>query len=186
MKKLLICAMALLCVLPLSAKKRQVAIVAHRGYWQCEAGGNSHNSIASLKAAQAGKFWGSEFDVNMTKDGELMVFGSPEFPYGLQVFFDEGAGMENLRAMMLVNAVKDFVEETQYDFFPADVQLNPETATFIIDNGFFLRFKTDGDRAEAMPAVRETGSVREYQPFDFTPGIEAQEAAAPIELKFDE
>ena len=74
MKKLLICAMALLCVLPLSAKKRQVAIVAHRGYWQCEAGGNSHNSIASLKAAQAGKFWGSEFDVNMTKDGELMVF----------------------------------------------------------------------------------------------------------------
>ena len=111
-------------------------------------------------------------------NGELMAYGSAEFPYGLQVFFDEGAGMENLRAMMLVNAVKDFVEETQYDFFPADVQLNPETATFIIDNGFFLRFKTDGDRAEAMPAVRETGSVREYQPFDFTPGIEAQEAAA--------
>lgn len=74
MKKILICAMALLCVLPLSAKKRQVAIVAHRGYWQCEAGGNSHNSIASLKAAQANGFWGSEFDVNMTKDGVLMVF----------------------------------------------------------------------------------------------------------------
>ena len=107
--------------------------------------------------------------------GELMAYGSPEFPYGLQVFFDEGAGMENLRAMMLVNAVKDFVEETQYDYFPADVQLNPETANFIVDNGFFLRFKTDGDRAEAMPAVRETGSVREYQPFDFMPSAPVEE-----------
>ena len=107
--------------------------------------------------------------------GELTAYGSPEFPYGLQVFFDEGAGMENLRAMMLVNAVKDFVEETQYDYFPADVQLNPETANFIVDNGFFLRFKTDGDRAEAMPAVRETGSVREYQPFDFTPSAPVEE-----------
>lgn len=54
--------------------QRQVAIVAHRGYWQCEQGGNSHNSIASLSAAQDLGFWGSEFDVNMTKDGELMVF----------------------------------------------------------------------------------------------------------------
>ena len=75
MKKLILCALAALCILPLNAKdKRQVAIVAHRGYWACEAGGNSHNSIASLKAAQDLGVWGSEFDVNMTKDGELMVF----------------------------------------------------------------------------------------------------------------
>ena len=108
--------------------------------------------------------------------GELMAYGSAEFPYGLQVFFDEGAGMENLRAMMLVNAVKDFVEESQYDFYPADVQLNPDTANFIVDNGFFLRFKTEGDRTEALSAVRETGSVREYQPFDYAPA-----APAPVE-----
>ncbi|MBR3560028.1 MAG: chemotaxis protein CheA [Oscillospiraceae bacterium] len=107
--------------------------------------------------------------------GELMAYGSADFPYGLQVFFDEGAGMENLRAMMLVNAVKDFVEETQYDFYPSDVQLNPETANFIVDNGFFLRFKTEGDRTEALSAVRETGSVREYQPFDYSAA-----AAAPV------
>ena len=75
MKKILICALAVLCAIPLSARGRgPVAIVAHRGYWQCEAGGNSHNSIASLKAAQDAGFWGSEFDVNMTKDGEMMVF----------------------------------------------------------------------------------------------------------------
>lgn len=75
MKRLLICALLALSVLPLSAdSKRKVAIVAHRGYWACEKGGNSHNSIASLKAAQDIDVWGSEFDVNMTKDGVLLVY----------------------------------------------------------------------------------------------------------------
>lgn len=75
MKKMILCALAALCILPLNAKsEREVAIVAHRGYWACEQGGNSHNSIAALKAAQDLDFWGSEFDVNMTKDGELFVF----------------------------------------------------------------------------------------------------------------
>ncbi|MBO4914604.1 MAG: chemotaxis protein CheA [Oscillospiraceae bacterium] len=110
--------------------------------------------------------------------GELMAYGSASFPYGLQVFFDEGAGMENLRAMMLVNSVKEVVDENAFDFLPPDVQLNPETATFIVDNGFFLRFKTEGDRGNAEGAVRETGSVREFLPFDFAPGIEAQAAAS--------
>ncbi|MBQ9459133.1 MAG: Hpt domain-containing protein, partial [Oscillospiraceae bacterium] len=114
--------------------------------------------------------------------GELNAYGSATFPYGLQVFFDEGAGMENLRAMMLANAVKEVVDENQFDFLPPDVQLNPETASFIVDNGFFLRFKTEGDRGAAESAVRETGSVREFLPFDFAPGIaaaQAEQAAAP-------
>lgn len=75
-KKYLLCALAAFSILPLGAKttERQVAIVAHRGYWACDAGGQSHNSIAALKASQDLDFWGSEFDVNMTKDGELLVF----------------------------------------------------------------------------------------------------------------
>ena len=49
-------------------------IVAHRGYWNCEAGGGARNSLAALKAAQQAGFWGSEFDVNMTADSVLLVF----------------------------------------------------------------------------------------------------------------
>ena len=59
-------------------QERQVGIVAHRGYWNCEQGGGAHNSIAALQAAQDLSFWGSEFDVNMTKDEELMVFHDSE------------------------------------------------------------------------------------------------------------
>ena len=75
MKKFALSVLLALAILPLNAgNRRQVAIVAHRGYWTCPEGGNSHNSIASLKACQEGDFWGSEFDVNMTLDGELLVF----------------------------------------------------------------------------------------------------------------
>lgn len=54
--------------------KEKVSIVAHRGYWNCEAGGMAKNSVAALKAAQDLGFWGSEFDVNMTRDGVLLVW----------------------------------------------------------------------------------------------------------------
>ena len=49
-------------------------IVAHRGFWNCEEAGYAKNSIASLKCAQQAGVWGSEFDVNMTSDGVLLVF----------------------------------------------------------------------------------------------------------------
>ena len=45
-------------------QKGKTAIVAHRGYWNCEAAGFAENSIASLKAAQdnaAGAIIGSKF-----------------------------------------------------------------------------------------------------------------------------
>ncbi len=54
--------------------KNKIQIVAHRGYWNCEAGGMSKNSVAALKAAQDMGCWGSEFDVNMTRDGVLLVW----------------------------------------------------------------------------------------------------------------
>ena len=54
-------------------QKGQTAIVAHRGFWNCEQAGFSENSIASLKAAQDNGFWGSELDVHLTADGIVMV-----------------------------------------------------------------------------------------------------------------
>ena len=55
-------------------QKGKTAIVAHRGYWNCEAAGFSENSIASLKAAQDNGLWGSECDVHITTDDVVLVF----------------------------------------------------------------------------------------------------------------
>ena len=60
---------------PLSADARKkTGIVAHRGFWNCEEAGYAKNSVAALKCAQEAGFWGSEFDVNMTSDGVLIVY----------------------------------------------------------------------------------------------------------------
>ncbi|MBR4822565.1 MAG: glycerophosphodiester phosphodiesterase [Bacteroidales bacterium] len=59
-------------------QKGKTAIVAHRGFWNCEASGFAENSIASLKAAQDNAFWGSEFDVHITTDDVLLVFHNDE------------------------------------------------------------------------------------------------------------
>jgi glycerophosphoryl diester phosphodiesterase len=76
MKRILIALVMLtsLSIAEAAAQEREVAIVAHRGFWNCEGGGMSKNSIAGLDQAQKNDFWGSEFDVNMTKDGKLLIF----------------------------------------------------------------------------------------------------------------
>lgn len=62
-------------LLPFSADaQKKAGIVAHRGFWNCDEAGYAKNSVASLRCAQEAGFWGSEFDVNMTSDGVLLVY----------------------------------------------------------------------------------------------------------------
>lgn len=51
----------------------RIAIAAHRGFWKCEEAKESQNSIASLTLAQQNGFWGSECDIHLTSDGEIIV-----------------------------------------------------------------------------------------------------------------
>ena len=56
------------------AQSKEVGIVAHRGFWNCEEAGYAENSIAALRCAQEAGFRGSEFDVRMTSDSVLIVY----------------------------------------------------------------------------------------------------------------
>lgn len=68
-------AMACMLALPFGANaQKEAGIVAHRGFWNCEEAGYAKNSVAALREAQEAGFWGSEFDVNMTSDGVLIVY----------------------------------------------------------------------------------------------------------------
>ena len=53
----------------------RIKVVCHRGLW--DAPKSYENSIASLKLAQKGQYYGSEFDLNRTKDGVLIVNHDP-------------------------------------------------------------------------------------------------------------
>lgn len=96
----LICSFA--AVLTMAACSRQddkVAIVAHRGYWNCEEAGFSENSIASLKAAQDHGFWGSEFDVHLTADEQVVVNHDPKIQ-GIRI---RKATLDSLQQLRLPN-----------------------------------------------------------------------------------
>ncbi len=105
--------------------------------------------------------------------------GNADFPYALRVFFDEGCGMENLRAFMLVTAIRDFCAESDFLFVPAGIENDASTAEQVIENGFLLMFKHAEDREKAIPAVRSSGSVRSYQPHDYEPPKQVEEKEEP-------
>ncbi len=75
MKRLLLTALLLLAAgtLTFAARKdRARQVIAHRGYWKTE--GSAQNSLSSLRNAYGIGVYGSEFDVHITRDGEVVVF----------------------------------------------------------------------------------------------------------------
>ncbi len=54
-------------------RNEKTQIIAHRGFWKTNPV-TSENSIQALKNVQELQVYGSEFDVQMTKDAELIVF----------------------------------------------------------------------------------------------------------------
>ena len=61
----------LLFLAPTCAIQAQTQIIAHRGFWKTQ--GSAQNSIASFTKADSIGCYGSEFDVWLASDGELVV-----------------------------------------------------------------------------------------------------------------
>lgn len=75
MKRLLMSVFALVaCFIGMQA---QTQIIAHRGFWTTE--GSAQNSIVALEKATEAKLYGSEFDVQITLDGKLIVNHDSKF-----------------------------------------------------------------------------------------------------------
>ena len=107
--------------------------------------------------------------------------GPDGFPYDLQIFFDEGCGMENLRAYMLVSSIRELCAEEDFTYAPKGVDSDPSTAAQIVESGFLLSFRNQADRDGAIHAVTASGSVRSYQAVDrpVTQPATAPEPPAP-------
>ncbi len=71
MRRLTILLIAIMVATAASAQYRTPQVIAHRGFHQSE--GAAKNSLNALKAAQEAGFWGSECDINLSKDNELLV-----------------------------------------------------------------------------------------------------------------
>lgn len=73
----------------------QTRVIAHRGFWKTE--GSAENSIAALIKADSIGCYGSEFDVWLTKDDELIVNHDPMI-YGR--FIQESSARRLTRAKL--------------------------------------------------------------------------------------
>lgn len=94
-------------------------------------------------------------------------------PYLIQMFFEEGSGMENLRAFMLVNALREM--ELDFEFYPEDVETNGAASESIIEKGFFVGVHTREDLKAAVAAVEEQNSIHTYEVIE----NEARDAGQP-------
>ena len=78
MKRVLTLVLVAMIGITASAQLKAPKIVAHRGFHASE--GACRNSLNALKAAQEAAFWGSECDLQLTKDGEILVIHGPKHP----------------------------------------------------------------------------------------------------------
>ena len=100
-------------------------------------------------------------------------------PVFLQVFFEEGCGMENLRAFMLVNALREI--DLDFEFYPEDVETNGATSEVIIEKGFLVGLHSEEDVAKAVSIIEEQGSIQTYEllhPEEKKPEKEPEKAEA--------
>lgn len=71
MRRFIILFITIMFATAATAQYKAPKIIAHRGFHKAE--GAAKNSLNALNAAQHAGFWGSECDVNLTKDNELLV-----------------------------------------------------------------------------------------------------------------
>ncbi|HNX64287.1 MAG TPA: chemotaxis protein CheA [Oscillospiraceae bacterium] len=102
---------------------------------------------------------------------------SPDDEISVKVMFDDDCKMENLRALILINKIKDDCEKISFE--PADIEDNPDSAKVIIENGFLVHFKSHTTPDVVISGIEEALNVKSYE-------IIEKAAPAPIEVKMDE
>ena len=116
MKKILVLIMAAMIGITASAQYKAPKIIAHRGYHKSE--GAARNSLNALKAAQEAGWWGSECDLQLTKDGEVLVVHGPMHSDGKRKLNVNKSTKEQVQALLLTSGEKvptleEYLEQTK-------------------------------------------------------------------------
>ena len=83
-------------------------------------------------------------------------------PYIIRILFDEGCGMENLRAVMVTSSLTDSIGEN-FSFYPEDVETNSDTSNYIIENGFYLFIKDESFVDTAIDVIKSSLNIDSYE-----------------------
>lgn len=97
----------------------------------------------------------------------------------VRVYFEDDCQMENLRALLLLNTIKDecdFIESV-----PADVETNPDTAKTIIEDGFIINFHSLTSPEDIYTHIENALNVKSYEVIENKPEKEEKEEEKPAE-----
>lgn len=100
----------------------------------------------------------------------------PEADCFIHIFLDEGLGMENLHAFMIINSLQEY--EFAFRSYPEDIETNENTSAEIVENGFYLAFDSHDTAMQAEELVKTLGHIRSYEIED-NPGKKSESAPAP-------
>ena len=76
-----------------------------------------------------------------------------------RVYFEEGCGMEDIRAFSIINNLKDMCTDIHH--IPED--LDNSASGYIIEKGFFVSFKSESDISEIKKVFEDELFVKNYE-----------------------
>ncbi len=78
----------------------------------------------------------------------------------VRVYFEDDCKMENLRALLVVNAIKEVCDSVSY--IPADIENNMDTCKTIIEEGFLVNFVSAKPQM-VLQTIESTPCVKSYE-----------------------
>ena len=108
--------------------------------------------------------------------GSSKLPDDPSAQVFIHIFLEDGIGMENLRAFMIVNALKE--NGIDFRFYPSDMDQNPDSAKVIIEDGFYLAFDSLDTANMAEEGLKTQSYIKSCETLD-APKAEDKPEPAP-------
>lgn len=106
---------------------------------------------------------------------ELAHCPDDDAPFFIKLLFEEGCGMENLRAFMLITSMQDL--NIDFRFYPADIETNSDTCQDIVDHGFFLAVEQEEHIEKMIHVITDASHIQSYEVIE-NARLKKEEAAA--------
>ncbi len=141
-------------------------------------GGKGESSSPAPEKSSASDLPAADSQAIAAINQELQGCPDSELPFFIRIEFEQGSGMENLRAFMVVTALKDI--ELQFEHYPEDVETNSDTMDTIVKNGFFVGLSSQEDVEKALQVIKSQNSVETYEVIENVAAKQAAPEPEPV------
>lgn len=97
------------------------------------------------------------------------VIDKTNFPFGINLSFEPGIGMEHIRGFMLLNALDS--EGISYISNPDNLDQNPDTADIIAEDGLVIMLQNPEDAESAINILTDQPNIHSYELLDLSSDV---------------